>query len=85
MSKRKNKYYLEEAGLKATVQHGCSKVILLSQNSNLHAHESKGSSDNSFSTILALKQFQECDLLSLLQKKQNIYLLNQKLDLLRKL
>ena len=52
MSKRQNKYYLEEARLKATVQHGCSKVILLSQNSNLDMHESKGSSDKSFSTSL---------------------------------
>ena len=38
MSKRQNKYYLEEERLKATVQHGCSKVILLSQNSNLDMH-----------------------------------------------
>ena len=38
MSKRQNKHYLEEARLKATVQHGCSKVILLSQNSNLDMH-----------------------------------------------
>ena len=72
MSKRQNKYYLEEARLKATVQHGCSKVILLSQNSNLDMNESKGSSDKSFSTILALKQFQECDLLSLLQKNKTL-------------
>ena len=70
MSKRQNKYYLEEAGLKATVQHGCSKVILLSPNSKLDMHESKSSSDKSFSTILALKQFQKCDLLSLLQKNK---------------
>ena len=35
-------------------------------------HESKGSSDKSFSTILALKQFQECDLLSLLQKNKTL-------------
>ena len=59
---------IEEARLKATFQHGCSKVILLSQNSNLDMNESKGSSDKSFSTILALKQFQECDLQWLLQK-----------------